>query len=43
VRTAATKQRKAAVSTSRIIRRPYEMPVKITSSLAWPDRIGLLR
>ena len=43
LRTAATKQRKAAVSTSRIIRRSYEMPAKITSSLVWPDRIALLR
>jgi hypothetical protein len=43
VRTAVTKQRKAAVSTSRIIRRSYEMHAKITSSLAWLDRIALLR
>src|SRR5262249_28438351 len=38
-RTAVTKQRNAAVSTSRIIRRSYEVPAKITSSLAWPDRL----
>jgi hypothetical protein len=33
-RTAVTKQRKAAVSTSLVIRQSYEVPVKITSSLA---------
>jgi len=42
-RTAVTKQRKAAVSTSRAIRQSYEISGRITSSLVWPDRIALLR
>src|SRR5262249_20862106 len=43
VRTAVTKQRKAAVSTSLLISQSYGVPAKITSSLALPDRIALLR
>src|SRR5262249_24400022 len=41
--TAVTKQRKATVSTSLLISQSYGVPAKITSSLALPDRIALLR